>query len=77
MQLVADGLQQRLFEGDPDGRPEEAEPAWHKVQAIENRDVPIWVPLQAQIASAVRKSVTGAWVEGGGQLHIESAANSG
>jgi len=51
--------------------------AWHQVQAIENREVPIWVPLQAQIASAVRKSVSGAWVEGGGQLHIESAANSG
>ena len=51
--------------------------AWHQVQAVENRQVPIWVPLQAQIASAVRKSVTGAWVEGGGQLHIESAANSG
>ena len=51
--------------------------AWHQVQKIENTDVPIWVPLQAQIASAVRKSVSGAWVEGGGQLHIESAANSG
>ena len=34
--------------------------------------MPIWVPLQAQIASAVRKTVTGAWVEGGGQLHLES-----
>jgi peptide/nickel transport system substrate-binding protein len=51
--------------------------AWHQVQAVENREVPIWVPLQAQIASAVRNTVTGAWVEGGGQLHIESAANSG
>ena len=51
--------------------------AWHVVQGIENRDVPIWVPLQAQIVSAVRKSVSGAWVEGGGQLHLELAANSG
>ena len=51
--------------------------AWHKVQLIENREVPIWVPLQAQIASAVRSGVSGAWVEGGGQLHLESASNSG
>ena len=57
--------------------PKKRNQAWHQVQAIENREVPIWVPLQAQIVSAVRKSVTGAWVEGGGQLHIESAANSG
>jgi peptide/nickel transport system substrate-binding protein len=57
--------------------PKKRNQAWHQVQAIENRDVPIWVPLQAQIASAVRKSVTGAWVEGGGQLHLEIAANSG
>ena len=50
---------------------------WHQVQGVENREVPIWVPLQAQIASAVRSTVTGAWVEGGGQLHLESASNSG
>jgi peptide/nickel transport system substrate-binding protein len=51
--------------------------AWHRVQAIENREVPIIVPFQSQIASAVRKTVTGAWVEGGGQLHLESAGKSG
>jgi peptide/nickel transport system substrate-binding protein len=51
--------------------------AWHVVQGIENRDVPIWVPLQAQIATAVRKTVSGAWVEGGAQLHLELASNSG
>jgi peptide/nickel transport system substrate-binding protein len=51
--------------------------AWHRVQSIENREVPIIVPFQSQIASAVRKSVTGAWVEGGGQLHLESAGNQG
>jgi peptide/nickel transport system substrate-binding protein len=51
--------------------------AWHRVQLIENQQAPIIVPFQSQIASAVRNSVTGAWVEGGGQLHLESAANTG
>ena len=51
--------------------------AWHRVQAIENSQAPIIVPFQSQIASAVRKSVTGAWVEGGGQLHLESAGVTG
>jgi len=57
--------------------PNKRKQVWHQVQGVENREVPIIVPFQSQIASAVRKTVTGAWVEGGGQLHVESAANSG
>jgi peptide/nickel transport system substrate-binding protein len=46
---------------------------WGRVQTIINREVPLIVPLQATVVSAQAAGVTGAWVEGGGQLHLEGA----
>jgi peptide/nickel transport system substrate-binding protein len=44
---------------------------WHQVQGVENREVPIWVPLQAQIASAVRSTVTGPGSRWRAAAHLE------
>lgn len=46
---------------------------WARAQEILNEDVPLIVPLQATVVSAQAAAVTGAWVEGGGQLHLEDA----
>lgn len=50
---------------------------WGRVQEILNADVPLIVPLQATVVSAQAAAVTGAWVEGGGQLHLENAGLAG
>jgi peptide/nickel transport system substrate-binding protein len=46
---------------------------WGRVQEILNEDVPLIVPLQSTVVSAKTSNVSGAWVEGGGQLHLEAA----
>jgi peptide/nickel transport system substrate-binding protein len=50
---------------------------WGVVQEIINREVPLIVPLQSTVVSATSDKVTGVWVEGGGQLHLENAALKG
>ncbi len=46
---------------------------WEQIQALISDQVPVIIPLQATVATATRKTVAGAWVEGGGQLHLERA----
>lgn len=57
--------------GEPDA--DKRKDDWAAVQKIVNEQVPVIVPLQSNVATAVSKKVTGVWVEGGGQLHLESA----
>ncbi len=59
-----------LAEPDADKRKSD----WADVQKIVNEQVPVIVPLQSNVATAVSKKITGVWVEGGGQLHLESAS---
>ncbi|MGH3383410.1 MAG: ABC transporter substrate-binding protein [Nocardioidaceae bacterium] len=47
--------------------------AWATVQQVINDEVPLIVPLQSTVVTAVGPGVAGVWVEGGGQLHLESA----
>lgn len=47
--------------------------AWATVQEIINEEVPLIVPFQSTVVTAVGPDVAGVWVEGGGQLHLESA----
>ncbi|MFK4791021.1 ABC transporter substrate-binding protein [Microbacterium sp. ZW T5_56] len=47
---------------------------WGSVQEIINQQVPLIVPLQSTVVTATGDKVTGVWVEGGGQLHLEGAA---
>lgn len=62
-----------LATGDPDERAEQ----WAVVQEIINQEVPLIVPLQATVVTATTSKLTGVWVEGGGQLHLESASVTG
>ena len=50
---------------------------WATVQEIVNREVPLIVPLQSTVVSATGSKVSGVWVEGGGQLHLEGARVKG
>ncbi|MFT4280314.1 ABC transporter substrate-binding protein [Microbacterium sp.] len=47
---------------------------WDTAQKLENEEVPLITPLIAAPAVASAASVTGIWIEGGGQVHLESAA---
>ncbi len=47
--------------------------AWTKVQQIINEQVPLIVPFQTTVNTAVAKKVSGVWMEGGGQMHLETA----
>lgn len=58
-----------MAEPDPQARAEK----WGVVQQIINAEVPLIVPLQSTVVTAVNSTVEGVWVEGGGQLHLESA----
>lgn len=49
---------------------------WAAVQEIVNAEVPLIVPLQSTVVSAVASDVAEVWVEGGGQLHLESAGRT-
>jgi len=54
--------------------PVERAAVWAEAQALENQEVPLIVPLQiAQVVGASAK-VSGVWMEGGGQLHMENMA---
>ena len=67
-----------LLEGLADGRPEAAEPGVASGSGDrEHATCRSGCRSRRRSPRQCRKSVTGAWVEGGGQLHIESAANSG
>lgn len=57
---------------EPDADKRKAD--WSAVQKIVNEQVPVIVPLQSNVATAVSKRITGVWVEGGGQLHLETAS---
>ncbi|WP_029138180.1 ABC transporter substrate-binding protein [Nakamurella lactea] len=58
-----------VAEPDADARKQK----WAEVQKIVNEQVPVIVPLQSNVATAVANKVSGVWVESGGQLHLESA----
>lgn len=47
--------------------------AWGMAQAIVSDQVPLVLPLQTSVLMGVRDALQGAWSEGGGQLHLESA----
>ena len=51
--------------------------AWAKVQEHVNAEVPIFVPLQFGTLTATKATVTGLWVDGAGNPHLEDAALSG
>lgn len=64
---------------DAVAEPDEAARAekWGTVQTIINQQVPLIVPLQSTVVTATSTGVTGVWVEGGGQLHLENAQLKG
>jgi peptide/nickel transport system substrate-binding protein len=51
--------------------------AWAQAQELLNTEMPIFVPLQFGTLTATSKAVTGLWVDGGGNPHLEDAAISG
>jgi len=56
---------------EPDDSARKAD--WAAVQKIVNEQVPVIVPLQSNVLTAVSKKIQGVWMEGGGQLHLETA----
>ena len=56
---------------EPDAAARKAD--WAAVQKIVNDQVPVIVPLQSNVATAVSAKVKGVWTESGGQLHLETA----
>lgn len=50
---------------------------WADVQKVINQQVPVIVPLQSNVLTAVSDQVKGVWMEGGGQLHLEGASRTG
>lgn len=62
-----------LAEPDADAR----KGHWATVQTIINQQVPLIVPFQSTVVTGTNSSLTGIWVEGGGQLHLESASFKG
>lgn len=55
---------------DPAARNE----VWAKAQALENTQVPLITPLQVAQVAGASSAMSGVWMEGGGQLHLENAA---
>lgn len=62
-----------LAEPDADAR----KALWAKVQTVINQQVPLIVPLQSTVVTGINSAISGVWVEGGGQLHLESASLKG
>jgi peptide/nickel transport system substrate-binding protein len=60
---------------EPDENARKAD--WADVQKIINEQVPVIVPLQSNVLTAVSKKIQGVWMEGGGQLHLENASIAG
>ncbi|MDQ1571401.1 MAG: peptide/nickel transport system substrate-binding protein [Actinomycetota bacterium] len=46
---------------------------WNAAEKLENSEVPLIIPVQSAPVAAVQSRLKGAWIEGGGQLHLESA----
>lgn len=59
---------------EPDATARKA--AWADVQKIVNEQVPVIVPLQSNVLTAVSNKVHQVWMEGGGQLHLETASRT-
>lgn len=49
---------------------------WAEAQRLENEQVPLLTPLQQAPTSATASDVKGLWLEGGGQVHLESVSIS-
>lgn len=47
--------------------------AWCEVQKLENKELPLITPIVYDVLHGARANVRGAWVEGGGQLHLDMA----
>ncbi len=62
-----------LAQPDTDARKAE----WAKVQEVINEQVPLIIPIQSTVVTGINSAITGVWVEGGGQLHLESASMKG
>jgi peptide/nickel transport system substrate-binding protein len=50
---------------------------WAQAQELVNTESPIYVPLQFATLTATKNTVTGLWVDGGGNPHVEDAEFSG
>ena len=50
---------------------------WATVQTVINQQVPLIVPFQSTVVTGTNSALTGIWVEGGGQLHLESSSFKG
>jgi peptide/nickel transport system substrate-binding protein len=48
--------------------------AWAAAQRLENQQVPLMIPIIRSPAAGVSRTVSGVWLEGGGQLHLEDAS---
>lgn len=49
---------------------------WCKALNMENKELPLITPFVFEVLHASRSNVKGAWVEGGGQLHLETVSKS-
>ncbi|MCI0158043.1 ABC transporter substrate-binding protein [Leifsonia shinshuensis] len=47
---------------------------WDAAQKLENEDVPLITPVISAPVAATSSKVSGVWLEGGGQLHLEGAS---
>lgn len=53
--------------------PAEQQTFWDEAQARENQDVPLITPVIVAPSAATQTGVGGVWIEGGGQVHLETA----
>lgn len=47
--------------------------AWCEAQKLENKELPLITPVVYDVLHGARSNLRGAWVEGGGQLHLDTA----
>ena len=61
------------------GTPEEGarNKLWDKAQEILNKEVPLIIPVQPEVVTAVKSDVAGVWVDPTGTPHFESAGFAG
>jgi peptide/nickel transport system substrate-binding protein len=50
--------------------------AWNKAQELINKEAPLFIPVLSVTETAAQSDVTGAWVEGSGNLNLASAGLS-
>lgn len=72
-----DAQYQKLYYRALAAPPAKAKALWDKLQQIANQQVPVMVPFQSTLVTAVRSNVQGVWEEGGSELRLESASKSG